>query len=66
MTTKIIEYEMPLTIPHGKRNRLAEIMGVHPNTIDNIRKSGKSHPLYNKLVNCVLQVCGKPIKTETV
>jgi hypothetical protein len=57
-TTKITQYEMPLAIPYGSKNRLAKVLGVHPNTIYNIRTQGASHPLYGKMMKCLQEMYG--------
>ncbi|MDR0681816.1 MAG: hypothetical protein LBG15_08225 [Dysgonamonadaceae bacterium] len=66
MKTTIVKYEIPLSLPFGAKAKLAKVLGVHPNTIYNIRVQGESHPLYGKMVKALQENYGKPVKTETV
>lgn len=66
MKTVIKEYEIPLSLPFGAKERLAKVLGVHPNTIYNIRTQGESHPLYGKMMKALKECYGKPVKTEAV
>ncbi|MDR1370913.1 MAG: hypothetical protein LBJ72_12450 [Dysgonamonadaceae bacterium] len=65
-TTQILEYEMPEFLPGGWQMRVAKQMGWHRNTVYNIKKKGKSHPLYGKMEKALMETYGKPVKTETV
>jgi len=66
MKTLIKEYEIPLSLPFGAKARLAKVLGVHPNTIYNIRTQGESHPLYGKMMKALKECYGKPVKKETL
>jgi hypothetical protein len=37
-------------LPKGYRQKIAKRMGVHPNTVDNIRETGESHLQWRKMV----------------
>jgi hypothetical protein len=64
-TIKVI-YEMPtFGPPKGWIQAMAVKMQTHPNTISNIRNTGKSHPRYKELVENVKNTYGKPIKLIT-
>jgi hypothetical protein len=66
-TTQLIcRYEMPLSLPFGAKTKIAKRLGVHPNTIYNIRMQGESHPLYGKMMKVLQELYGKPIKTKTL
>ncbi|MDR2806286.1 MAG: hypothetical protein LBB85_11760 [Dysgonamonadaceae bacterium] len=66
MTTTIITYEMPLSLPFGAKAKLARRLGVHPNTIYNIRMQGEFHPLYGKMMKVLQELYGKPVQRQTV
>jgi hypothetical protein len=65
-TVKIIKYEMPAYLPGGWQVRVAERAGWHRNTVYNIKKQGKSHPLFKTMEKHLEEMYGIPVKTETV
>jgi len=64
MKTTIVKYEVPLSLPFGGKEKLAQVLGVHPNTIYRIRTQGKSHPLYGKLTKALEENYGKPVEVR--
>jgi hypothetical protein len=65
-TTRILEYEMPEFLPVGWQARVAKELGWHRNTVYNVKKQGKSHPLYGRMMKALREIYGKPVKTEAV
>jgi hypothetical protein len=65
-TTRILAYEMPEFLPHGWQDEVAKQLKWHRNTVYNVKKQGKAHPLYGRMKKTLTEMYGKPIKTETV
>lgn len=65
-TTLIKKYEMPTFLPSGWQQKVAERKGWHRNTVYNIKKQGESHPLFGTMQKTLMELYGKPIKTETI
>jgi len=65
MNTKIIQLEMPQVLPHGWKQEVAGILGIHQNTVTNALKEGKGNT-YDRIMKCAKEKYGKPVTTEAV
>lgn len=65
MSTIKVEHKMPDLLPHGWKQEVATLLGVHRNTINNNLKEGKGE-MYDRIMKCVKEKYGKVVKTESV
>ncbi len=64
MATHIIKkVELPISLPHGWKKEVAEILGIHFNTVKNALKAGKGYN-YERIVKAATEKYGKPIEIE--
>lgn len=65
MNTKIINLELPPILPHGWKNEVAELLGIHRNTVTTALKDGHGDT-YDRIMKCAKEKYGKPVnQTQT-
>jgi len=60
--TIILNLELPPTLPHGWKGKVAKALSVHKNTVTNALKAGNGDT-YNRIMTTAKQMYGTPIKT---
>jgi len=59
--TIILNLELPPTLPHGWKGKVAEVLHVHKNTVTNALKAGNGET-YNRIIATAKNIYGTPIK----
>lgn len=64
MKTTKINLELPPTLPHGWKTKVAETLTIHPNTVKEALKRGGEDPTYLRIMQTAKNMYGKPIKPQ--
>lgn len=58
MNTKIIQLELPPSLPHGWKKEVAKALGIHRNTVTTALHDGKGET-YDRIMKCAKEKFGK-------
>jgi len=61
--TLILNLELPPTLPHGWKGKVAETLHLHKNTVTNALKTGNGIT-YNRIMATAKQMYGTPVKPK--
>ena len=61
--TIILNLELPPTLPHGWKGKVATALHVHKNTVTNALKAGNG-TTYDRIMQTAKNMYGKPVKQQ--
>ncbi|HON53442.1 MAG TPA: hypothetical protein P5243_09155 [Bacteroidales bacterium] len=57
---KSTKYQLPTILPHGWRNEVSKLLGIHRMTVYKALQRGENDAMYKKIMHVAAQKYGKP------